>query len=72
MMLPILEPTSPAAQPPARDLGIDYVFIGPAEQKANSAAALSKFAMREDLFRDNALFVSGAIGLSISGLPVRL
>jgi hypothetical protein len=36
----------------ARDLGIDYVFIGPAEQKANSATALSKFAKREDLFRE--------------------
>lgn len=36
----------------ARDLGIDYVFIGPAEQKANPAAALSKFAKREDLFRE--------------------
>jgi hypothetical protein len=36
----------------ARDLGIDYVFIGPAEQKANPAAALSKFAGREDLFRE--------------------
>jgi hypothetical protein len=36
----------------ARDLGIDYVFIGPAEQKANSAAALAKFAKREDLFRE--------------------
>jgi hypothetical protein len=36
----------------ARDLDIDYVFIGPAEQRANSAAALSKFAKREDLFRE--------------------
>lgn len=36
----------------ARDLGIDYVFIGPAEQKANSAAALGKFAKREDLFTE--------------------
>jgi hypothetical protein len=36
----------------ARDLGIDYVFIGPAEQKENSAAALGKFAKREDLFKE--------------------
>jgi hypothetical protein len=36
----------------ARDLGIDYVFIGPAEQKTNTATALSKFAKREDLFRE--------------------
>jgi hypothetical protein len=36
----------------ARELGIDYVFIGPAEQKANSAAALAKFAKREDLFTE--------------------
>lgn len=36
----------------ARELGIDYVFIGPAEQQANTAAALSKFAKREDLFRE--------------------
>ena len=36
----------------ARDLGIDYVYIGPAEQKANSAAALVKFAQREDLFKE--------------------
>ena len=34
----------------ARELGIDYIFIGPAEQKANSAAALGKFATRPDLF----------------------
>lgn len=34
----------------ARELGIDYIFIGPAEQKANSAAALAKFGKREDLF----------------------
>ena len=34
----------------ARELGIDYVFIGPAEQKANSAAALAKFEKRDDLF----------------------
>ena len=34
----------------ARELGIDYIFIGPAEQKANSAASLAKFSKREDLF----------------------
>ena len=36
----------------ARELGVDYVFIGPAEQKANPAAALAKFAKREDLFTE--------------------
>jgi hypothetical protein len=36
----------------ARELGIDYVYIGPAEQKTNSAAALGKFAQREDLFTE--------------------
>jgi hypothetical protein len=35
----------------ARELGIDYVFIGPAEERANPAAALAKFGDREDLFR---------------------
>jgi hypothetical protein len=34
----------------ARELGIDYVFIGPAEQKGNPAASLQKFARRADLF----------------------
>jgi hypothetical protein len=34
----------------ARELGIDYIFIGPAEQRANSAASLAKFAKRTDLF----------------------
>ena len=34
----------------ARDLGIDYIFIGPAEQQRNSVAALAKFAKRDDLF----------------------
>ncbi len=34
----------------ARDLGIDYIFIGPAEQQRNPAASLEKFAKREDLF----------------------
>jgi hypothetical protein len=34
-----------------------YIFIGPAEQQRNSAAALAKFAKRDDLFQlvfDNA------------------
>ena len=34
----------------ARELGIDYIFIGPAEQSANPAASLAKFDAREDLF----------------------
>ncbi len=34
----------------ARELGIDYIFIGPAEQKANPVAALAKFENRNDLF----------------------
>jgi uncharacterized membrane protein len=35
----------------ARELGIDYIFIGPAEQKGNPAASLQKFARRADLFQ---------------------
>ena len=35
----------------ARELGIDYIFIGPAEQQRNSAGSLAKFGKREDLFR---------------------
>jgi hypothetical protein len=35
----------------ARELGIDYIFIGPAERKANPAASLAKFDAREDLFQ---------------------
>jgi hypothetical protein len=35
----------------ARELGIDYIFIGPVEQQGNSAAALAKFNLRSDLFR---------------------
>ena len=27
----------------ARELGIDYIYMGPAEQRANPAAALAKF-----------------------------
>ena len=34
----------------ARDLGINYIFIGPAERRRNSAAALGKFEKRNDLF----------------------
>jgi len=34
----------------ARELGIDYIYIGPAEEKANPAASLEKFAQRQDLF----------------------
>jgi uncharacterized membrane protein len=34
----------------ARELGIDYIFIGPAEQRANPAAALAKFENRNELF----------------------
>lgn len=34
----------------ARELGIDYIFIGPAEERANPAASLAKFAKRQDLF----------------------
>jgi hypothetical protein len=35
----------------ARELGIDYIFIGPAERQANPAAALAKFDGRADLFQ---------------------
>ena len=34
----------------ARELGVDYIFVGPVEQKANPAAAIAKFARRNDLF----------------------
>ena len=34
----------------ARELGIDYIFIGPAEQQRNPVASLAKFGKREDLF----------------------
>jgi hypothetical protein len=40
-----------AAAQHARELGIDYLFIGPAEQEGNPAAGLAKFAKREDLFQ---------------------
>lgn len=35
----------------ARELGIDYIFIGPAEVKADPPEALAKFNQRPDLFR---------------------
>jgi hypothetical protein len=35
----------------ARELGIDYIFVGPAEQKRNSPDALAKFEQRDDLFQ---------------------
>ena len=34
----------------ARELGIDYIYIGPAEEQANRPASLAKFAQRQDLF----------------------
>jgi uncharacterized membrane protein len=34
----------------ARDLHVDYIFIGPAEQQANPAESLDKFGTRPDLF----------------------
>jgi hypothetical protein len=34
----------------ARELGIDYIYIGPAEQQGNPAGGLAKFAARTDLF----------------------
>ena len=35
----------------AHELGIDYIFIGPAEQQRNPAEALAKFGTRDDLFQ---------------------
>ena len=40
-----------AAAKLAAELGIDYIFIGPAERKGNPAASLEKFDKRPDLFR---------------------
>jgi hypothetical protein len=34
----------------ARELGVDYLFIGPAETEENPPEALEKFASRKDLF----------------------
>ena len=42
----------------AAALGIDYIFIGPAEQRGNPAAALEKFDKRPDLFRQ--VFANGS------------
>ena len=39
-----------AAARAARELGIDYIFIGPAEQHTNPAASLEKFDARRDLY----------------------
>jgi uncharacterized membrane protein len=39
-----------AAAALARELGIEYIFIGPVEQKGNPAASLAKFGRRTDLF----------------------
>ena len=35
----------------ARELGIDYLYVGPAESRLNSVKALGKFDQRPDLFR---------------------
>lgn len=40
-----------AAARTARGLGIDYLFIGPAEEKTDPPLALAKFDRRPDLFR---------------------
>jgi hypothetical protein len=40
-----------AAARTARQLGIDYIFIGPAERTANAPDRLAKFDTRPDLFR---------------------
>ena len=40
-----------AAAKLAAELGIDYIFVGPAERKGNPAASLEKFDKRPDLFR---------------------
>lgn len=34
----------------ARELGINYIYIGPAEERTNPAASLAKFEKRPDLF----------------------
>jgi hypothetical protein len=44
------ERNADAAARLARELGIDYIFIGPAEQRANSAAALAKFGAHGNLY----------------------
>ena len=40
-----------AAAQIARELGVDYIFIGPAERQDNPEASLAKFARRPDLFQ---------------------
>jgi hypothetical protein len=35
----------------ARELGIDYIFIGPSEERATDAEGLAKFSQRSDLFQ---------------------
>jgi hypothetical protein len=44
------DPSAETAVLLARELGINYVFVGPAEEKANDASALAKFDNRDDLF----------------------
>jgi hypothetical protein len=39
-----------AAAALARELRIDYIFVGPDEQRANPAGSVAKFASRPDLF----------------------
>ena len=34
----------------ARELGVDFIYVGPAEQAGNPAASLAKFGTRKDLF----------------------
>jgi hypothetical protein len=46
-----LERSAESAALLARELGIDYIFIGPVEERTIGAEALAKFAKREDLFR---------------------
>jgi uncharacterized membrane protein len=41
----------------ARELGIDYIYIGPAEERANPPGVLAKFVSRPDLF--NQVFANG-------------
>jgi hypothetical protein len=44
------DPSAEDAAVLARELGINYLFVGPAEEKANAAPALAKFENRQDLF----------------------
>ncbi len=54
-----------AAAKLAAELGIDYIFIGPAERKGNPAASLEKFDKRPDLFRP--VFANAGTGFTQSG-----